>query len=497
MNKRSRYFRLGMTAFLVVAASLLFYFLLFKTSSLASGIRTVIRVLNPVVYGFAIAYMLNPVMTLIEKAILKIYTLQKSRPGRRMRSAIRMFATFCSLGLVILLVYTLFSRILPELYDSITGIINSLPTYISTVVEWMDNLLANQNNEYFTVEESAIIDFFNSYSDRLMAWLNNTAAPNLEDIMTKLTSSVWQIVVFFKNLFIGMIVSLYVLIYKDTIKARIKRVIYCLTNITTGNQILHNLRFVDRKFGGFLIGKLIDSAIIGVICYVCMALLSMPYPMLVSIFIGLTNVIPFFGPFIGAVPSVILIFFVEPIQALYFIILILVLQQFDGNFLGPKILGNSVGISSFMVLVSITICGGFFGIFGMIIGVPLFAVISAVGQEWIIKLSIKKKIPGDVNDYRELWKIDPETRKSVTDRTPRSRISLYEAIKYQSRDMRECSYDINTKPWDKTVDSVRREIEYSEWSRRMETCDPVEETEDFVSSNPKLHRDAETSEEHI
>ena len=151
MNKRSRYFRLGMTAFLVVAASLLFYFLLFKTSSLASGIRTVIRVLNPVVYGFAIAYMLNPVMTLIEKAILKIYTLQKSRPGRRMRSAIRMFATFCSLGLVILLVYTLFSRILPELYDSITGIINSLPTYISTVVEWMDNLLANQNNEYFTV----------------------------------------------------------------------------------------------------------------------------------------------------------------------------------------------------------------------------------------------------------------------------------------------------------------------------------------------------------
>ena len=205
-----------------------------------------------------------------------------------------------------------------------------------------------------------------------------------------------------KNFLIGIIVAVYVLNCKTTFASQAKKIIYSIFNKKLGSAIIHEIRFVHQGFGGFIIGKLIDSLIIGILCYICLTLMKMPYTMLISVIIGITNIIPFFGPFIGAVPSFILLLLVSPMQSLYFIIFIFVLQQFDGNILGPKILGDSTGLSSFWVLFSILFFGGLMGFFGMIIGVPFFAVAYHLISQAVNKALQKKELSTNTDDYKNI-----------------------------------------------------------------------------------------------
>ena len=194
-------------------------------------------------------------------------------------------------------------------------------------------------------------------------------------------------------------ISIYVLFSKETFAGQGKKITFALFNTKTANQIIKDTRFISDTFIGFISGKIIDSIIIGFICFAGTSILKMPYALLISVIVGVTNVIPFFGPYLGAIPSTILILMVNPVKCIYFILFILVLQQLDGNFIGPKILGQSTGLSGFWVIFSITIFGGIMGVPGMIIGVPFFAVLYAMIKRLTNRLLLKRGLPSETNKY--------------------------------------------------------------------------------------------------
>lgn len=229
--------------------------------------------------------------------------------------------------------------------------------------------------------------------------------PNLTNYLYNLSMGVARVIGVLTDLLIGLIVAAYLLGCKDTLCAQSKKMIYSSMKLSAANLVISKFRYAHHVFGGFINGKLLDSLIIGIICFICCTLMDMPYTMLVSVIVGVTNVIPFFGPFIGAIPSGFLILLNSPIKAVYFAIFILILQQFDGNILGPKILGGSTGLSSFWVLFSILLFGGLFGFVGMVLGVPIFAVVYNLTDDIIRWALTRKRLSVDTNDYRNLVEI--------------------------------------------------------------------------------------------
>ena len=447
------YKSIGLTAFLVVAASMLFYFFLFRTKTLGTGIAKIISVMNPILYGFVIAYILMPVMQLLENLVYKVVTRFKLQPKRRANSVIHVVCCFAAAILAILLVYGLVAMVLPELIRSIRSIVINFQTYIDNINDFIDTWLLKSNQE-LDEKTTALVS---EYAEKLYAWIQSEITPMLNSLAGGVTNSVINVFTFMKNILLGLIISLYVMIRNDVLLSRFRRTVYALFSAETGNRILHNLRFADEKFGGFFIGKVIDSAIIGLICYVCCSIMRMPYTILISVVVGITNIIPFFGPFIGAVPSSILIFVVQPIKALIFIIFILILQQFDGNFLGPKILGSSVGVSSFMVILSILIGSGFFGVTGMVIAVPACAFITAIVQSRLLRRMKAKHLPGDLESYHYLDKINPVSGEFIPLVRKKGPMSLYDRIRFRNEEAETFTEPVREMSWERTMEQVDQE----------------------------------------
>ena len=300
--------------------------------------------------------------------------------------------------------------IIPQVWESIKGIINSIPSYAVVVSGWIEEIFASNSNI-----EAAVLEYYNQGVEKLISWTQSATGllANIERFLAGIYTGIMNIINLLKNLLIGIIVMVYLLNIKDTLCAQGKKVIYGLFPIHGANQIIEKFRFVHSVFGGFIIGKLVDSLLIGILTFVWLSILKMPYTLLISVIIGVTNVIPFFGPFIGAIPSAILLLLVSPKQCVWFLISILVIQQFDGNILGPKILGNSTGLSSFWVLFSILFFGGLMGPIGMIVGVPLFAVIYRLISEFISKRLAGKQLSTDTRDYGELDYIEEERKRYI------------------------------------------------------------------------------------
>ena len=254
-----------------------------------------------------------------------------------------------------------------------------------------------------------------SASDTLLNWANEQLVPQLLKVMkgNLVGSFVSNALSFMKTVLVGFISAVYMLNSKHTFSAQAKKLIYSMFETDTANAVLENFRFIHRVFGGFITGKLLDSLIIGLITFVSMSILQLPYVLLISVIIGVTNIIPFFGPFIGAIPSTILIFLVSPLQAVYFVIFIFILQQFDGNILGPKILGDSTGLASFWVMFAILLFGGLFGFAGMVVGVPLFAVIYSTISGLVNRSLRNKHISTDTSAYMTLDHVDAESKEIV------------------------------------------------------------------------------------
>lgn len=404
-----RYLQLGITAFCVIAASMLFYFGIFHMDTLKQGLNTIYTILTPIIYAAAISYILWPIIRFMETSV--IYPLCSWRgwnPSKKIRKIIRMAGVLISLLFFFMIIYGLLSMLVPEILNSITNIVDSFPRYINNIQHWMSNLLKN-----YPELEATFNMIFSSVFSKAETWLSNDLLPQINSLVKNFSTSFFSVLIFLKNFLIGAMISIYLLYGKETYIAHGKQILYCIFRPETTNNIIRNLQYVDKTFGGFIVGKILDSIIIGILCYIGTTLLNLPYSLLVSVIVGVTNVIPFFGPYIGAVPSAFLILLVNPVQCIYFVIFILILQQFDGNFLGPKILGGSTGLSSFMVIVAILVGGGLFGIFGMFVGVPACAVICTLCNNMISRRLKKKNLPVDISQYHDMDHLDPETLKPI------------------------------------------------------------------------------------
>ncbi|NLL79998.1 MAG: AI-2E family transporter [Clostridiales bacterium] len=391
-----KYLYWGITAFLIFAACVCFYYLVFHAQSLKEGINHLISISMPIIDGLILSYLMTPILNGIEKKMIYpiCYKLNIRTDTQRSRKWIRGISIVLTLLLVWFLLYEFFSMVIPQLILSIQSIILQFPVYVTQISNWVEKLLADN-----PVAEEFVLDMFNKYSGELESWLNTRLLPQINSILKVVSLSLIGFIKALFNLIIGLIISIYVMGSKETFAGQGKKILYAFFETKTANIIIHDFRFTHRAFSGFISGKILDSIIIGILCFIGTTLIGTPYPVLISVIIAVTNIIPFFGPYFGAIPSALLILMIDPIQCLYFVIFILILQQFDGNILGPKILGNSTGLSSFWVIFAITIFGGLYGVFGMIIGVPAFAVLYAGIRTFINRMLKRKNLPIQTKQY--------------------------------------------------------------------------------------------------
>lgn len=401
-----KYVYWGVTAFLVIAASLIFYYFLFHMNNVRAGFRTFTKTCMPIIDGLVLAYLMTPLVKHMERDffIPLCKRLNLNTESAKTKKRMRLLSALITVIFVFVLLYLLCASIIPQLIVSIQNIALQLPVYATNLQDWIQKLFEN-NDDLAGIVTSLI----NQYSNELEDYLNSKLVPQLNVILTRFSSSIFSsmlgLLVTAWNLLIGLIISVYLLVSKESFAGQSKKIIYAIWEEETANKLISNIRFVNATFGGFINGKLVDSLIIGLICFIGMTLLQLPYPLLISVIVGITNIIPFFGPYLGAIPSIVLILMVNPKQALYFAIFVLILQQFDGNFLGPKILGNKTGLSSFWVIFSITLFGGYWGILGMAIGVPVFAVIYAGIKALVNQQLVKRGFSTNTKDYMFLSEI--------------------------------------------------------------------------------------------
>lgn len=382
------YFKWGVTALVVIIISILLVVIFTDIPGFFDMLKGFGAILSPLVSGAVFAFLLNPLVKFIDTRLCSVLEKKKQQnpkarysPQKLSRAAGIVFA----LVIAGLLIYAFFSMLLPQLYESVMGIVGSAEDYYRSIESWVNKLLQD-NPEIQTYVESALDEVYNF----LRNWVSTSLLSDMQKLLSTLTTSVIAVIKSVANLFIGLVASVYMLWSKDVFQAQAKKMIVALFRPAAADHLFYLGRETNKIFNGFVIGKIIDSAIIGVLCYLGMLILKLPYPILVATVVGITNVIPFFGPIIGAVPCAFLILLVNPLQCFYFVIFVICLQQLDGNVIGPKILGNTVGISGFWVLVSITVAAGLFGFAGMLLGVPVFAIIYMLISD-SVNLALKKK----------------------------------------------------------------------------------------------------------
>lgn len=403
-SKIRQQFNRGMTYFLVIAASLAFYFALLRFRHIFNVLWKVYDVLKPIIYGAVIAYLLNPIVKRVDKRLIPVLEKKVTKPGRAQNIS-RSVGVFTSLIVLLALISALCNLLIPELYVSIRDMIYTLPEQLNHMVSSLNDIKL-EDSTTGSIVKTAI----EQGTTMLQNWLRNDLLGKVNELMSNLTVGVLNFLGEVVNFLIGVIVSIYILFSKELFAKQCKKIVYAVFPIRHANLILHLTTKSNEIFGGFIIGKIIDSMIIGVLCFFGLTLLKMPYILLISVIVGVTNVIPFFGPYIGAIPSAVLILLNDPIKGLSFLIFILVLQQLDGNVIGPKILGNSTGLSAFWVVFSILLGGGLFGFVGMIMGVPTFAVVYYIITMLINHLLEKKKLPLQTSEYGEKSYVDDSGR---------------------------------------------------------------------------------------
>lgn len=396
--KKRRYMYMSLSIFFAISMSLVLFFLLFRLQGVGKILKSISEILAPFVYGSVMAYLLRPLCNTYESFFTDVFPKQFKQFANGV-------AVILSLVTGLLVVYTLIIMIAPQLYTSILSLWNSLPAKINQFQLWA--------NQTFGVDEE-LLQYVNAgyqfLYNELENWVENTLIPNITNVVSGVGSSVLKVLNFLYDLLIGLIVAVYLLgSRKKFARQSILLVRSCLKP-KWADMFLSEVSFVDKMFGGFIDGKLLDSAIIGVLCYIGCLLLKIPNALLISAIVGITNIIPFFGPFIGAVPSTFLILIEDPIKALWFVLFVLVLQQLDGNIIGPAILGDRTGLSSFWVLFTIIFFGGLWGIAGMIVAVPLFAVIYDIIKK-LVRRGLFRKDQGELWDQYKADYPDEEPKK--------------------------------------------------------------------------------------
>lgn len=402
MNEKWKdYYYKGLAVFLTVAMCILFFFAVFRLEELGHYVKMVVNILMPFIYGAVIAYLLTPVCKVIQTYLEDKTQLQRRPPekAKKLKSLFKGISILLSILLFCLIIYALIAMLVPQLVNSVLLLVDAMPGYIQTASIWLEKLVE---------DNPVMLSYVEQYSTDIMDYVQNFAKtsllPNINNIITGVSASLLTMIGVAKNLIIGLIVAVYFLNSRELFCRQARLMTHAIfrdremteEEKASGKEqkaewIIRETNVLNEYLGGFVKGKLLDSLIIGLICMIFTVVVKMPYAVLVSVIIGVTNIIPFFGPFIGAIPTALLILMVSPIQCVYFVVFIIVLQQFDGNILGPKILGNTTQLSSFWVLFAILLFGGVFGIVGMIVGVPIFGFVYHLIRDWMHdRLGIRK-----------------------------------------------------------------------------------------------------------
>ncbi len=421
----------------VAAVIILFYFGVARYEGLSEGWNNFVGVWQAIIFGLIIAFLINPIMKTIDKRLIvplrKVCKTEESAK-RKSRGISSIIALIIGIAIVVLVLVA----IIPELYRTLVFLVGNLAEQINAVLDWANEITGRRfEDAILSVKGSKV----NEAIDAGLKWIQEQllALIDLSDAegVLSLVSNVVDVGKTFFNVIIGCFVAVYVLISKEQFEGQIKKILYATLKTSYANNVMKVLRRTRDVFYGFIIGKIIDSTIIGIICYISMLIMRMPYPLLVSVIIGVTNVIPVFGPYIGAVPTVIIIFLTNPKQGIYFLIYILVLQQIDGYAIGPKILGDSTGLSSFWVVVAIVVGGGLFGVPGMLIGVPTMSVIYYIISEIVSYLLRKKGLPEATKDYINLEQIDETTNEMIEhgeDYRKRKQVKIFANMRAKKKD---------------------------------------------------------------
>jgi predicted PurR-regulated permease PerM len=361
--------------------------------AIAAFFAKCVRVLKPLLYAVVVAYILWPMTRFFEQKVFD--RLGHSKPNKRLIRTLSLLLTYVIFLLILVL---FFSTVIPQIVDSVKTLADKAQGYVVTVQNWFYELSPEtpvigplMDTELFQELRGKLIE----YTTRFIEWLTG----NMTGIVSGITEYAKTFATETWNVVLGIIFSVYFILFKENLFAQASKLMHASLRDKQYDRVVHYVMLTDSTFGGFINGKLLDSLIIGLLCFLFMKIFRMPYAPLISMIVGITNVIPFFGPFIGAVPSAFFILIADPKMTLWFVLLIVLLQQLDGNVIGPKILGDFVGLNPLWIIVSITVMGGFFGVFGMFFGVPTFAVIYAVVKELTEKKLAAIGKPVGTEDY--------------------------------------------------------------------------------------------------
>ncbi len=401
-HANKKYNTIALYAVLVIAVNLLLVVAIFKFQTILNVLSAVFTVLLPVIWGFVIAFLVNPIMVTFEHVVNKkiIKKPQNIHKRKWLRSLSVTFSSLIFLGIV----GGIISIVVPEIINSVNDIINNFSGIIDKSQEWINKLFANYP-KVGTVISEKLVEF-------------GTDLGKLQPMLENILSGALSFVNLIKNFVLGFILSIYLLFSKETLIAQLKKIMFANFKKSTCGRIFRFGNQANKVFSGFLTGKIVDSIIIGFLCFIVLTIVNIPYNILISVIVGVTNIIPFFGPFIGAVPSAFLILLVEPKKVIWFLIIIFLIQQFDGNILGPKILGDSTGLPAIWVMISLFIGGGLFGFVGMLVSVPAFALIYSLTRGSIENKLKKKKLPLSTvyykGDHKKLLGIEREKHIPLT-----------------------------------------------------------------------------------
>ena len=404
---QNEYIYWGITALSVIALGILFYFTILRSDNIIKIIGKILYIFRPLLYGIIIAFILTQSFNFFNRKFTKLLS-KRSKDTIKVKKESKIISISISILILLLILFWIFYLLIPKLLISVVGIVEMLPDSIVKVESWLENILKGN-----PAIENIILTMINDSSKSILSYLSEGILPKMENIVTTVTVGLNGMYEFLRDFTIGIVFSVYLLINKNKYVSEMKKFIYTFLGIKKGNSLLQGARYSYKIFNGFIKGKLLTSVALGIVCYIAMILFKMPYAALISLIVAITNIIPFFGPIIGWVPGVILLLLINPIQALYFTIIIIVLQQIEGNILSPKIVGDSIGLSGFWVLFSIMIFGGIFGLVGMIIGVPIFAIFYHFASYQLKKYLTKKDLPSETADYEDLKYIDETTKKVV------------------------------------------------------------------------------------
>ena len=359
-NKDYNYIKIFLAVFSAIICSIAVYFIFLKFNYISAFFSKLIGILTPVIIGIVFAYLFNPIVSWFERRLNKYDNIKKKKKLSRVLGIVITYLLFLILVIVMIWFF------IPNLLDSLNIMIKNIPTYLENIFSFIKKICLKYN-----INDK----FIDTYRSDINALIKSSVVPNLDIIINNLATGITSLIKTIINIIISFIISIYLIYDKESFSEDIDRILKAYCSKETYNKIIYSFKYIYKVFGGFMVAKVIDSLIIGVITFAILNVFNIPYSLLISVIVCVTNIIPFFGPFIGAIPSLVLLLMISPAKAIEFAILIFIIQQFDGNILGPKLIGNKIGIKSFWVLFAIILFGGLFGFVGMIFAVPLFACI--------------------------------------------------------------------------------------------------------------------------